>query len=207
MTRSGIEALERLKEGNLRYSNPGTGEESFEDRVGSFSDLSAGQSPFAAVLACSDSRVPVESIFWQGAGSLFVVRVAGNVVGPHQLGSLEFAVDALGVPLILVMGHTGCGAVKAAMAAASAGAPAEGGQVGSLPALLEPILDGLGRLSGSRLQDGSLEPDEAVRLNVRAACEALVGQSDLVGSRVESGGLLVVGAIYDLSTGRVEFLG
>ncbi len=206
MTPSGVKAINRLKEGNLRFSNPEMEGEFHEIPPQSFKDLSAGQKPFAAIMACSDSRVPVETIFSQGAGSLFVIRVAGNVVGPTQLGSLEFAVAELGVPLVLVMGHSGCGAIQAALAASEGGVPADLSQKGHLHAVLEPIIDVLGRKSPSKLRDGSLDPDEAVRLNVIGACEDLIHGSDLLASKVDSGEILVAGSVYDLGTGRVDFL-
>jgi carbonic anhydrase len=157
-------------------------------------------------LACADSRVPVEAIFSQDAGSLFVVRVAGNVVAASPLGSLEFAVLELGVPLVLVMGHSGCGAVAAALAAAGEGPPSEIGVAGHLPALLDPVIGALDRRASTKLRDGSLDSDEAVRLNVMGACEDLIQQSGLLASKVEAGELLVAGSVYDLRTGRVEFL-
>lgn len=204
MTPSGTEAITRLKDGNHRFTNSGQGGEPPGIPLYSFSDLSEGQQPLAAILACSDSRVPVETIFSQRAGSLFVVRVAGNVAGPHQLGSLEFAVAELGVPLVLVMGHTGCGAVDAALSAARDGLPGGHGQQGHLPALLEPIITVLDRSSGSQLRGGTLDPEEAVRLNVIGTCGELTQRSELMASRVESGGLMVMGSVYDLRTGRVD---
>jgi carbonic anhydrase len=198
--------MEVIREGNLRFIEPDGGREATERSLLSFSDLSAGQHPFAAVVACSDSRVPVEAIFSQVAGSLFVVRVAGNVMGPHQLGSLEFAVAELGVPLILVMGHTGCGAVNAALASMAGGSALGLDLDGHLPALVEPIVKALGRTTGSELGDGTLDPEDAVRLNVLGQCEELIHQSRLVASKVESGDLLVAGSVYDLRTGRVDFL-
>ena len=202
MTPLGLKAIERLKEGNRRFSTSEPGTEPPDTSLLSFSDLSAGQHPFAAVLACADSRVPVEAIFSQGAGSLFVVRVAGNAIDPPQLGSLEFAVGKLEVPLILVMGHSECGAIGAALAAGKGG-PLPGGH---LDALLDPVIGALERRAPAELKSGSLGPNEAVRLNVLGACEDLVEKSSSVAAKVESGDLLVAGAVYDLRTGRVSFL-
>ncbi len=206
MTPSAREAIKRLRAGNLKFINTGSGEGPSGLAPVSFTDLSAGQEPFAAVLACADSRVPVEAIFAQGAGDLFVVRVAGNIIGPLEEGSLEFAVGKLGVPVVLIMGHSECGAVGAALSVAAKGVPAAQVHGGSLPSLLEPIIEGLDRKAGPQLREGTLDPAEAVRLNVMGACEDLMGSSELVRTKVESGELLVAGAVYELSTGRVDFL-
>lgn len=206
MTPTGAEALLKLRRGNERFMNPNSTEQAADSSLGTFTDLSAGQAPFAAVLACSDSRVPVEAIFSQGPGGLFVVRVAGNTVGPVQLGSLEFAVDELGIQLIMIMGHSGCGAIGAALESVNAGLPSPGREAGNIETLLEPILRVLTLETGSLGAAGSLPPDTAVRLNVRGACDDLVKQSPVLASRVRSGKLLVVGSVYDLKTGRVEVL-
>ena len=206
MTPSGPDALLKLKNGNELFSNPSPAGQAGDSPLTTFTDLSAGQTPFAAVLACSDSRVPVEAIFSQGPGEIFVVRVAGNVVGPVQLGSLEFAVDELGIQLIMVMGHTGCGAIGAALASAADGAPAPDEGSENIDALLEPILEVLTKETGSLPAAASLPSDTAVRLNVRGACDGLLDQSPVLAARAQAGELLVVGSIYDLKTGRVEFL-
>jgi carbonic anhydrase len=205
MTLKGTEALERLKGGNLKYYGEASGPNHPGHALLEFRDLSAGQNPFAAVVACSDSRVPVEAIFSQGPGSIFVIRVAGNVMGPPQLGSLEFAVGKLNVPLVVVLGHTDCGAIGAALSSAKGGIPSTSDPGNHLEALLEPIYRTLERQAGSPLTEGTLDPETAVRLNVRGACEEMVEKSAVLASRVESGRLLVVGATYDLGTGRVDF--
>jgi carbonic anhydrase len=197
-------ALRKLRDGNRKFRHtssvtgrPGEGGQRFVD-------LSAGQRPFAAVLACSDSRVPVEAIFSQGPGQLFVVRVAGNVVGPIQVGSLEFAVEELGVRLILVLGHTHCGAVAASLADAADRKPWR--EAGNLDAITEQISAGLARKRDPQKSRGVLSHTEAVRLNTQAASEDLILQSRVLAARARVGELQVAGAVYDLGTGKVEFL-
>jgi carbonic anhydrase len=197
------EALSRLQVGNSRFrGSPPPNSRSGGDNS-CFLDLSAGQQPFAAVLGCSDSRVPVEMIFDQGPGQLFVVRVAGNVAGPTQLGSLEFAVSALGVRLILVLGHTGCGAVAALLASRL------GSESGMVTDNLEAIT---GRISGT-LDKWGLSPraghdppcGTVERLHAGAVAKEMGLQSELLAAAVRSDELLIVGSIYDLRTGQVEF--
>ena len=198
--KEGLERLRagnrRFREGNLEGGPPGEGHSRFVD-------LSGGQEPFAAILGCSDSRVPVEMIFDQGPGRLFVVRVAGHVVGPTGIGSLEFAVKELGVPLLLVFGHTGCGAIAASLAPK----PRSG---------VEYITDNLGEITGristslhacgrTEAPGKKLTAEEVERFHVGAVVNALVRESDLIADAVRSGELQVVGSIYDLKTGRVEF--
>jgi carbonic anhydrase len=214
MTISPSDALKRLQRGNARFvMGPDCGE-STAPPSREFEDLSSGQNPVAAVLACSDSRVPVETIFCQGAGDLFVVRVAGNVVGPTQLGTLEFAVEKLGVPLILLMGHTGCGAVAAAMDAfhhrlsssASRNPDAASGPISrNLDAIVAPISRILEEWKETHPQADPLGAREVERLNVVAACRDLTRNSEMLAARAETGGIVVTGSIYDLQTGRVEF--
>jgi len=205
MNPSGNAALRRLKEGNLRFWDPTPGDPSAENPLQSFSDLSSGQNPFAAVVACSDSRVPVEAIFSQGAGKLFVVRVAGNVVGPQQLGSLEFAVEDLGVPLILVVGHTECGAIAAALASFAGGEPAAEPGTGNIDSVLEPILRVISKHRNLHEPFHLPTPEDTVRLNVEATCREMTLKSKVLASRVRSGQVQISGSVYDLKTGRVEF--
>src|ERR1700712_2422661 len=107
-----LDALKLLREGNLRFASDATDRDSFESRARRI-ELTAGQEPFAAVLGCSDSRVPVEIVFDQGLGDLFVIRVAGNIVAPSQVGSVEFAAEQFGTRLVVVLGHSDCGAILA----------------------------------------------------------------------------------------------
>jgi len=197
------EGLRRLRKGNSRFRHDSSENGQSVERHTGFVDLSAGQQPFAAVLGCSDSRVPVEMIFDQGPGQLFVVRVAGNVVGPTQLGSLEFTVAALGVRLLIVLGHTGCGAVAAAFA------PKLSSVLGRVPHNLGAITGRISKTLGGEGQSvhpgHEPSPGEAERLHASAVARKIVLQSELLASAVRSGQLLITGSIYDLETGRVEF--
>ena len=196
------EALARLKEGNLRFiSGKGGRDLDFEHsrRLETVDD----QAPFAIVLGCSDSRVPLELIFDQGMGDLFVIRVAGNIAASSQVGSVEFAAETFGTPLLVVMGHSKCGAV-----AASVDEVLNPGD--RLTPNLEVIVDRIRPAVKARL---SREPecsreeliDKVVEDSVRATVKGLVNSSPLLEQRVQNGDLLIVGAEYSLETGRVEF--
>ncbi len=197
-------ALRRLREGNRRFrADPFIETGSLEGYVG-LGELSSRQAPFAAVLGCSDSRVPVEVVFGQGPGRLFVVRVAGNIVTPSQLGSLEFAVVQLGVRLIVVLGHSGCGAIQATLAGMAYGNSSESnGHLGSITGRIARALRDAPR--GDDL-GGFPDMDEAVRLNVGQSRADLGCESSILAERIGSGDLKVVGAVYELESGRVEFV-
>lgn len=186
------EALQRLQEGNQRYVSgwrlhPRQG----ADRR---AEVLSGQQPFAVVLTCSDSRVPPEIIFDQGLGDLFVIRVAGNVVDEIGLASIEYAVAHLHTPLVVVLGHTRCGALTAALA----GGPPEG-HLPALMALLEPTVAPLrGRTSEV--------VDQAARLNARRMAEQLSTAQPILAPRVRAGDLQIVAACYHLDNGEVELL-
>jgi carbonic anhydrase len=193
------EALTRLQEGNLRFANDVRSLASFASAA-QRAALAEGQSPFAVILSCADSRVPAEMVFDQGLGTLFVVRVAGNVVAPSLVGSIEYAVQALGVQLVMVMGHTRCGAVKATVDHLDRSA-----SVGSVN-----VLDIVGRISpavapliGSCTDKNTLL-SLATRANVQASTSQLRTCSPLLNERLKSDTLLVVGAEYSLETGRVD---
>ena len=196
------EALSRLREGNARFVAGGHGEQAptHETRR---SELLSGQEPFAIILGCSDSRAPAEIVFDQGLGDLFVIRVAGNIVAPSLLGSIEFAADRFGTRLVVVMGHTRCGAVTAAVdelhRAAEHRSPNLRSIVDRIRPAVQPLLE----------MDGADDRDELVRRAVRANVRASVSQVRH-GSRIledlKGDGLLVVGAEYSLETGVVEFL-
>jgi len=195
------EALTRLEEGNNRYRDGRLADASDGGSPRDFVDLSSGQAPFAAVLACADSRVPVEAIFDEGPGQIFVVRVAGNLAGPTAVGSLEFAVDELGVPLVLVMGHTSCGAVAASLALL------KGGGHESLTPGLRAIVDRVHIPGGAREgQATDLSPREVERHHAQAVARELVADSEILAEAVSSGALRVAASIYHLETGRVEML-
>jgi carbonic anhydrase len=195
----GGETLRRLLEGNRRFAAAeGTAareRSSPADRA----RLAAGQTPWAAVVACADSRVAPELLFDQGLGRLFVVRVAGNVVAaPAVEGSLEYAAEELGVPLVLVVGHSGCGAVQATLKHLDDG-DAPPGAIGGLVALIKPATARTKGLPGDRL-------DNAVRANIGAGVERLRGLWPVLAPRVKDGRLKVAGATYDLRSGLVTVL-
>src|SRR5881296_1392879 len=187
------EAISKLKEGNGRYASgnlqhPG---QTTERRA----ELTKSQHPFAIIVSCSDSRVPPEIVFDQGLGNLFVLRVAGNVIDDHSLGSIEYAVDHLAVRLIVVLGHQRCGAVKAAKEtiAAKGEAPAH---IQSLVAAIKPAVEST--------VHGDLET--TVKANVKDVVQALRSSTPVLKPKVDSAELKVVGAYYSLDTGSVAFL-
>lgn len=191
-------ALEELLAGNRRFAkgkpqNP-------RRRPEDFRAVAAGQSPEAVIVACSDSRVPPELLFDTGVGDLFVVRVAGNVInaGPAVRGSVEFAVDQLAVPLIVLLGHSGCGAVQSAVEHIDR----KDSLPGAIDELVELIKPAVARARGRR---GSLV-DNAIRANVQEGVRRLASQAPILSARVRAGLLRVVGAIYDLRSGVVSLV-
>lgn len=196
------EALQRLQEGNRQFVN---GDYRSHDELSSDqrSVLVASQHPFAVILGCSDSRVPVEVIFNQGFGDLFVIRVAGNVVAPSQIGSVEFAVEKFGTALVVVLGHSHCGAVEATLEELQR---PSGSQSRNLRSIVDRVRPAVADLLETEL---ATKPDQlmakAVRSNVCVAAGALRHGSEILEQMVQSGKLLVVGAEYSLETGLVEF--
>lgn len=201
MMRNPDEALVQLEEGNQRYLEGRPGCERLE-AAAERRALAGGQKPFAAVLGCSDSRVPPEIVFDQGLGDLFVVRVAGNIAGPTQVGSIEFAVEEFQVPLVLVLGHSNCGAVAATLKGLRDGSAADGisEDLRSVVSLVAPAVSSAIDLPG----DEALA--SGVTANVRAGAARLAEGSEVLARKIEEGALRVVGAEYDLETGRVHFL-
>ena len=191
------EAIRALKEGNSRFF----GGQSVRPDLGANERRAQimGQTPFAVVLACSDSRVPVELVFDQGFGDLFVVRVAGNVVGQEGLGTIEYAILHLNVQLIMVMGHEGCGAVQAAMMSPGEIAQ-EPAALQHLIAQIQPSLHGL-----PDIRDRKARMREAVLNNVRHQAAALRAQ-DTVRRAEEGGQIRVIGGFYEIGSGAVDFL-
>jgi carbonic anhydrase len=201
LTIAAHEALQRLQDGNRRFVSgaPSAGEAA---RLARRAELVAGQQPFAIVLGCSDSRVPAEIVFDQGLGDLFVIRVAGNVVAPSQIGSVEFAADRFGTRLVVVLGHSQCGAVIATLEELRQPQENQSRGLRSIVGRIRPAVEGL-------LQAGlDKEPEvlvrEAVRANVRAAADQLRHGSELIERLSEQAGLRVVGAEYSLESGVVE---
>jgi len=196
---SAHEALKKLQAGNRRFVSG--------ERVPVISAPMSPcgpvveQEPFAIILGCSDSRVPVERVFDQGAGDLFVIRVAGNVVAPPLVGSVEFAAEQFRTPLVVVLGHSMCGAIRATLQELENLdqniSPNLGSIVNSIRPSLEPLL-------GSGLDRDELVA-QAVRANICASANALRNDSPLLEGLIEREGLLVVGAEYSLETGKVDF--
>jgi carbonic anhydrase len=201
------QALTRLREGNLRFQKDPRAENWTFDGPHP-STLTERQRPFAAVLGCADSRVPVEVVFGQGPGQLFVVRVAGNVASPSQLGSLEFAVDVLGVRLVVVLGHTNCGLVSAALAPPAAPLPRH---LAMLARRVAGVLDESGNGDGAENGDHAGEIGEArlrraITANVRATCREILDGSEVIAARAAAGEVQVTGAVYELDSGAVVWL-
>jgi carbonic anhydrase len=197
------EALARLREGNRRWVQNVRSVDSLVSH--SRRDLTQ-QTPFAVILGCSDSRAPAEMVFDQGLGDLFVIRVAGNIVAPSQIGSVEFAIERFDTRLVVVMGHTSCGAIDAALEAITSPRPASQSQgMGSIVNRVRPAIEGLVRAAGSGSDREQLRR-EAMRANVRASVSHLRHGSELIERLVLDEGLLVVGAELDLATGEVTFL-
>ena len=187
-------ALQHLMEGNLRYAegNASQPHQSLERRA----ELISGQQPFAVILGCSDSRIPPELIFDQGLGDVFVIRTAGEVVDNASLASIEYAVDHLGVPLVMVLGHDSCGAVTAAVQ----GGEAEG-HLGSLMDFIRPAVEQAREAGeGSDLLNGSIDN------NVFNIVEALKSSQPVLSEKVDAGELMILGARYRLDSGLVEIL-
>lgn len=201
---SAQQCLERLREGNRRFV---AGLQSDEAQSHHLRRLltAAGQSPFAIILGCSDSRVPAEIIFDQGLGDLFVIRIAGNIVAPSQIGSVEFAASQFGTPLVVVLGHSQCGAVLATLDYLRK--PPMHNQSASSRSILERIRPAIEDLVDSGEPDEPAAMAEAcIRANVMASVDRLRHGSDLLQQLVGENKLSIIGAEYALETGAVEFL-
>jgi carbonic anhydrase len=200
---SAVEALARLNEGNRRFvaDRSATSTALHHERRAALVD---GQAPFAIVLGCSDSRVPAELVFDQGFGDLFVIRVAGNVVAPSQVGSVEFAAARFGTRLVVVLGHSQCGAVAATLEEMLGRATTPTANLRSIVGRVRPALEPL--LAGGAPADPDALMREAVRANVRASVDHLRHGSALLEDLIRSDGLAIVGAEYSLESGRVTFL-
>ncbi len=197
------EALERLREGNRRFATdtPSRGALTSQARR---DELTAGQEPFAIILGCSDSRVPAELVFDQGLGDLFVIRVAGNIVAPSQIGSVEFAAALFDTRLVVVLGHSQCGAIKATIDELQRPTASQSRNIRSIVDRVRPAVEGL--LKTELRHDLKELAQHAVRANIRASVDHLRHGSEILERLVEEEGLMVVGAEYSLETGVVEFL-
>jgi carbonic anhydrase len=195
------EALARLKEGNGRYVKNVRSVDSMLSH--SRRDDQAPQRPVAIVLGCSDSRAPAEIVFDQGLGDLFVIRVAGNIVAPSQIGSVEFAAERFGTRLVVVMGHTQCGAIHAAIEAIAGDQGTASRNLMSIVNRVRPGIEGL--MATDLVRDSVRLHREAMRANVRASVNHLRHGSEVIERLADEGGLAVVGSELDLSTGEVNF--
>ncbi len=196
------DALARLREGNLRFVSDVRSNLTSPTRSRR-QELAAGQEPFAIILGCSDSRVPAEIVFDQGLGDLFVIRVAGNIVSPSQIGSVEFAAARFGTPLVVVLGHSSCGAILATLE--EIGRPSEA-QSRGLQSIVSRVRPAVEPLLGTELaKDPERLVEEAVRANIRASADTLRNGSEILVQLIQNDGLLVVGAEYSLKTGVVDF--
>ena len=197
------EALERLREGNRRFASavPGAGTSASPTRR---LELASGQEPFAIILGCSDSRVPAEIVFDQSLGDLFVIRVAGNIVASSQIGSVEFAAARFGTRLVVVLGHSRCGAVLATIEELQ---QPTGSQSRNLRSIVDRIRPSVEELMATELRhDPEALVRHAVRANVRGSASRLREGSEVIEELVQKEGLCVVGAEYCLESGLVEFL-
>ena len=196
------EALQRLRDGNRRFVDNNRSSESIIT-PSRRAELTTGQEPFAAILGCSDSRVPVEIVFDQGLGDLFVIRVAGNIVAPSQIGSVEFVAELFKTRLVVVLGHSRCGVIQATLEQLQSPTGIRSRNVYSIVSRVKPSLEGL--LETSLRYDHDALVHHAVRANVRASADHLRHGSQVIEELIQTDGLLVVGAEYSLETGIVDF--
>jgi carbonic anhydrase len=199
---SADEALDRLREGNLRFAETVRGPKSFLTSSGR-AELPDVQEPFAIILGCSDSRVPAEIVFDQGLGDLFVIRVAGNIVAPSQVGSVEFAAARFGTRLVVVLGHSQCGAILATLEELQRPAEKQSRNLRSIVDRVRPSVEGL--LETHLRHDLDALVQHAVRANIRVSVNHLRHGSEELEQLIQDDGLLVVGAEYSLETGLVDF--
>lgn len=197
---SAQDALDRLREGNRRFM-AGNQNASSSDKV-LRSELLAGQKPHAIILGCSDSRVPAELIFDQGLGDLFVIRIAGNIVAPSQIGSVEFAVERFETPLVVVLGHSQCGAVQATLEDLAQPSENHSRHMLSIVERIRPSVESLLCTELKHKPEALLR--HAVRANIRASANHLRHGSVFLEQLVQNNKLLIVGAEYSLETGMVE---
>lgn len=199
---SAREALERLQEGNRRFVSDIRSRDTLVSQMRR-SELTMGQEPFAVILGCSDSRVPVEIVFDQGLGDLFVIRVAGNIVAPSQIGSVEFAAERFATRLVVVLGHSQCGAILATLEELRRPKENQSQNLRSIVDRVRPSVEGLLATELSHSPDELIR--QAVRANVRASANHLRHGSEVLENLIQKDGLLIVGAEYSLETGSVAF--
>ena len=199
---SADEALQRLREGNRRFVSESRngGLQAGESRR---REVAAAQNPFAIILGCSDSRVPAEIVFDQGLGDLFVIRVAGNIIAPSLVGSVEFAAARFGTPLVVVLGHTQCGAIAATVEELTQPGGPQSPNLLSIVNRVRPAVEPL--MATNLRHDLTALRCEAVRANIRISASHLRHGSELLENLIEKNGFRVVGAEYSLETGVVDF--
>lgn len=202
-TTSWEDALQRLKAGNERFVNGLCSVDSLinRDRLRNLSEQ--GQKPFAIILSCSDSRVPAEILFDQGIGTLFVIRVAGNVIQPSQLASIEFAMDVIGTPLCVVMGHTQCGAIRSAVEVDGSGIMPSSQNLRALMELIIPAVDEAKREKSQSSPEKLIH--EATIRNVIRMRKVILEKSPLIAEYYQTQKFGLLGAIFDIETGRISF--
>jgi carbonic anhydrase len=197
------EALQRLREGNRRFSSNSPSSDAFLNHSRRAA-LASGQQPFAIILGCSDSRVPAEIVFDQGLGDLFVIRVAGNIVAPSQVGSVEFAAARFDTRLVVVLGHSQCGAVVATLEELQRPTENQSRNLRTIVDRVRPSVEGL--LATELRHNMDALVTQGVRANIRASVDHLRHGSQVLEQLIQDEGLRVVGAEYSLETGVVEFL-
>lgn len=206
-----LDALARLRAGNRRFASELHDRGAIVNHERRLELAAAGQAPFAVILGCSDSRVPVEIVFGQGLGDLFVIRVAGNIVAPSQVGSVEFAAEQYGARLVVVLGHSRCGAVLATIDQLQRKMPMPSHSQHMIIDRIRPAVENLleSGLGIERRLEREIDREalvhHAVRANIRASANHLRHGSALIEQQIENDGLLVVGAEYSLDTGEVDF--
>jgi carbonic anhydrase len=199
---SAHDALERLREGNRRFASNVRSLDALTSHARR-NALAAGQAPFAIILGCSDSRVPAEIVFDQGLGDLFVIRVAGNIVAPSQVGSVEFAAAQFGTRLVIVLGHTQCRAITATLNELQQPTENQSRNLRSIVDRIRPAVEPL--LATELRHDPDALARHAVRANILASASHLRHGSEILEQLIQTDGLLVVGAEYSLETGVVDF--
>ena len=199
---SAREALDRLREGNRRFESGARSSDALTSQTRR-SELAAGQEPFAIILGCSDSRVPAEIVFDQGLGDLFVIRVAGNIVASSQIGSVEFAAERFGTPLVVVLGHSRCGVVLATLEELMRPQEKQSRNLRSIVDRVRPSVEAL--LATELRHDPESLVRQAVRANIRASVDHLRHGSEVLEQLIQKERLLVVGGEYSLETGVVDF--
>jgi len=201
---SAHEALKRLREGNERFACDAPRQDARHLSRARRSELTAGQDPFAIILGCSDSRVPAEIIFDHGLGDLFVIRVAGNIVAPSQVGSIEYAATRFGTRLVVVLGHACCGAIQTTLAELQRPEGSQSPNLRSIVDRIRPSVESL--LAGDLTEDRDALLERAIRAHIRASANHLRHGSEVLEQLRRNQGLVVVGAEYSLETGVVDFL-